>query len=64
MCGVCVLYVLHGVCAWCGVVSVCMCGAYAYVVCMCFSKDLMNNSYVSLIFETGSYTGSSRQSLA
>lgn len=63
----CVVYVscvLHGMCAWCGVVSVYMCGAYAYVVCMCFRKDLMDNSYVSLIFGTGSYTGSSRQSLA
>lgn len=43
----CVVYVLHGMCWWCSVVSVCMCGACVYVLCMCFSKDLRDNSYVS-----------------
>ena len=43
----CVVYVLHGMCWRCSVVSVCMCGTCVYVLCMCFSKDLRDNSYVS-----------------
>ena len=42
-----VVYVLHGMCWWCSVVFVCLCGACAYVLCMCFSKDLRDNFYVS-----------------
>lgn len=53
------MYSEYVLCVMCGVLCVFVCAWCLYIgVCMCLSKDLVDSTYVCLIFETGSYTGS------